>query len=163
MLGSGLVAGQGRGGVGGSGCVLGSRVGVMGGSGGGHVLLHSRVWELRLGGLMPMPEQRSARRTQMSGEMVLRFAGGGAKSKGPTKYVSGWVMSRLSVHKVYLAGLGLSRGQKRMWCPKSMMRSEGLRVYWCHSGHHRLSTSLRGLSVGCLAKKENGSCCVGDS
>ena len=95
--------------------------------------------------------------------MVLHFPGGGVKSKGPTKYVSGWVMSRVLVYKVYFDGSGLSHGRKRTQGLKLMMRSEGLRVYWCHSSHHQLFTSLRGLLVGCLAKKENVSCSVGNS
>ena len=92
MVGSGLVAGWGKGGVCESGgeCALGSGVGVTEGSGGGAcVLLRSRVRELRLGGLIPKPEHRSASKVHMSAEMVLRFAGRGAKSNGPTKYVSG--------------------------------------------------------------------------
>ena len=100
----------------------------MGTGGKGHVLLYSQVWEMRLGGLMPMPEQRSARRIQMLGEMVLQFAGGGAKLKCPTKYMSGWVMLRVLVHKAYFDGLGLSHGWKRTQGPKSMMKLEGLRV-----------------------------------
>ena len=94
MVGSGLVAGWGKGGVCESGgeCALGSGVGVTeggGGGGGARVLLHSRVQELRLGGLIPKPEHRSASKVHMSAEMVLRFAGRGAKSNGPTKYMSG--------------------------------------------------------------------------
>jgi hypothetical protein len=110
----------------------------------------SRVLVVNCGGTIPRPMHASLNFDQCS-MLTIDFCLDtvSSKSNGPTK-VPALVKSTLSEYTVNLSGYGLALGDSRMRRPNYGTPSAAI-SYSCHSGHHRLSGSLRAMSFTCLA------------